>query len=93
MNKKLLLILPRSERGYFGKVSKSGKAGFVRLSLPTVAALTPPDWDVEIHDTRTTPVDFTKRTDLVGITAFTDEIPSAYEIADRFRQKGVKVRL
>jgi radical SAM superfamily enzyme YgiQ (UPF0313 family) len=89
--KKLLLILPRSERGYWGKVSRSGKAGFVRLSLPAIAALTPSDWDIEILDTRTTPVDFDKKVDLVGITAFTAEIPNAYNIADGFRKKGVKV--
>ncbi|MBI5598875.1 MAG: B12-binding domain-containing radical SAM protein [Deltaproteobacteria bacterium] len=89
--KKLLLILPRNERGYWGKVSKSGKAGFVRLSLPQLAALTPEDWDVEILDSRITPVDFKKKADLVGITAFTAEIPSAYAIADGFRKNGVKV--
>ena len=89
--KKLLLILPRSKRGYWGKVSKNGKAGFVRLSLPAVAALTPSDWDIEILDARTTPVDFDKKVDLVGITAFTAEIPGAYKLADGFRNKGIKV--
>ncbi len=88
--KKLLLILPRSERGYWGKVSKSGKAGFVRLSLPTIAALTPAHWSVEILDARTTPVDYDKKVDLVGITSYTAEIPDAYKIADGFRNKGVK---
>ena len=91
MKKKLLLILPRSEKGFWGKVSKSGKAGFVRLSLPTIAALTPSDWDVEIFDSRTAPVDFNSEIDLVGITAFTAEIPNAYKIADGFRNRGVKV--
>ncbi len=89
--KKLHLILPKTERGYWGKVSSSGKAGFVRLSLPAVAALTPSDWDVEILDARTTPVDFDREVDLVGITAFTAEIPGAYAIADGFREKGVTV--
>ncbi|MBI4681929.1 MAG: B12-binding domain-containing radical SAM protein [Nitrospirae bacterium] len=89
--KKLLLILPKTERGYWGKVSSSGKAGFVRLSLPAVAALTPSDWDVEILDARTTPVDFNMKVDLVGITAFTAEVPGAYAIADGFREKGVTV--
>jgi radical SAM superfamily enzyme YgiQ (UPF0313 family) len=89
--RKLLLILPRNERGYWGKVSEKGKTGFVRLSLPTIAALTPPHWDVEIVDARATPVDFDKKVDLVGITAFTAEIPSAYEIADGFRKKGTRV--
>ena len=89
--KKLLLIHPRSERGYWGKVSRSGKAGFVRLSLPAIAALTPPEWEIEILDARTTPVDFDRKVDLVGITAFTSEIPSAYEIADGYRRTGIPV--
>lgn len=88
---KLLLILPKSERGYWGKVSKSGKAGFVRLNLPTIAALTPKDWDVEILDNRLKSVDYGARPDLVGITGFTSEIPWAYEIADKWRSLGVKV--
>lgn len=88
---KLLLILPKNELGFWGKVSKSGKAGLVRLSLPTIAALTPNDWDVEIHDARIKPVDYDTKVDLVGITGFTAEMPSAYEIADGFRRKGIKV--
>ncbi|MBI5561344.1 MAG: B12-binding domain-containing radical SAM protein [Deltaproteobacteria bacterium] len=88
---KLLLILPKSERGYWGKVSKSGKAGFVRLNLPTIAALTPNEWDVEILDNRVRPVDYAAKPDLVGVTGFTSEIPSAYEIADNWRRAGVTV--
>ncbi|MCL5269706.1 MAG: B12-binding domain-containing radical SAM protein [bacterium] len=92
IKKRLLLILPRTERGYWGKV-RHGKAGLVRLSLPTVAALTPPDWEVTIHDARVDPVDYGRPVDLVGITAFTSEILSAYAIADEFRARGVPVVL
>ncbi|MFQ5456141.1 MAG: B12-binding domain-containing radical SAM protein [Nitrospirota bacterium] len=53
--------------------------------------MTPSHWDVEIIDARLTPIDYNKKVDLVGITAFTTEIPSAYKIAERFRKKGVKV--
>ena len=88
---KLLLVLPKNERGFWGKVSKSGKAGLVRLNLPTIAALTPRDWDVEILDARARPVDYNAKVDVVGITGFTAEMPDAYEVADRFRNKGVKV--
>ena len=88
---KLLLILPKNERGFWGKVSKKGKAGFVRLNLPTIAALTPRDWDVEILDARARPVDYNAKMDVVGITGFTADMPNAYEIADKFREKGVKV--
>lgn len=89
--KRLLLILPRNDRGFWGKVSDKGKTGFARLSLPVVAALTPDDWSVEILDSRAQEVDFDQRPDLVGLTAFTAEIPSAYQIADEFRKRGVPV--
>ena len=42
--KKLLLVLPRHEKGYWGHLSKSGKAGMARLSLTVIASLTPPEW-------------------------------------------------
>ncbi|MEK7773344.1 MAG: radical SAM protein [Deltaproteobacteria bacterium] len=88
---RLLLIFPKNERSYWGGVSRSGKAGFLRLGLPTVAALTPADWDVEIRDARVRPIDYGARVDLVGITGLTAEMPNAYEIADNFRKRGVKV--
>jgi radical SAM superfamily enzyme YgiQ (UPF0313 family) len=88
---KLLLVLPDNRRSYWGGVSKSGKAGFARLSLTTLAGLTPDEWEVEIHDARVKPVDYTARVDLVGITGLTSEIPSAYEIADNFRARGITV--
>ncbi|HYA13764.1 MAG TPA: cobalamin-dependent protein [Syntrophales bacterium] len=90
--RKLLLIFPKSEGGYWGKV-RHGKAGLVSLGLSTVAALTPPDWDVVIHDTRVTPVDFNQKVDLVGITGYAAEIPNTYAIADEFRKRGVPVVL
>jgi len=61
------------------------------MALPTIAAMTPSDWDVEIHDARTTPVDYDKKVDLVGITSYTADITNACKIADGFRSKGVKV--
>lgn len=88
---RLLLIFPKNERSYWGGVSRSGKAGFLRLGLPTVAALTPADWDVQIIDARVRPVDYGSGADLVGITGLTAEMPNAYEIADNFRKRGVKV--
>ena len=88
---KILLILPKSPWSLLGGVSSSGKAGFARLSLTTIAALTPDDIDVEILDARIKEVDYDTPVDLVGITGLTSEIPGAYEIADGFRKKGVKV--
>ena len=90
MNKKILLVLPKSERGYWGKI-RHGKAGLLGLSLPAIAALTPPEWDVKIHDARIAPVDYERDAALVGITAYSSEITSAYEIADNFRLRGIPV--
>jgi radical SAM superfamily enzyme YgiQ (UPF0313 family) len=89
---KLLLVFPKSEGGYWGKV-RHGKAGIVALGLPTVAALTPPGWNVAIHDARVAPLDYEQKVDLVGITGYTAEIPSTYAIADEFRKRGTPVVL
>jgi radical SAM superfamily enzyme YgiQ (UPF0313 family) len=89
---RLLLVFPKSEGGYWGKV-RHGKAGLVSLGLPTVAGLTPSNWDVVIHDSRVMPVDYEQKFDLVGITGYTAEIPSTYAIADRFRKRGIPVVL
>jgi radical SAM superfamily enzyme YgiQ (UPF0313 family) len=58
-----------------------------------VAALTPPEVEVSLTDENVEVIDFRKETDLVGITALTVTAPRAYEIADTFRARGVKVVL
>jgi len=58
-----------------------------------VAALTPPEIDVSLTDEKVTVIDFQKETDLVGITVLTVTAQRAYEIADTFRARGVKVVL
>ena len=63
------------------------------LGLAMVAALTPPEVEVSLTDENVTVVDFQKETDLVGITALTITAQRAYEIADTFRARGVKVIL
>jgi radical SAM superfamily enzyme YgiQ (UPF0313 family) len=58
-----------------------------------VAALTPPEVEVSLTDENVTAIDFHKEINLVGITALTAAAPRAYEIADNFRARGVKVIL
>jgi len=89
---RLLLVFPKSEGGYWGKV-RHGKAGILALGLPTVAALTPPGWSVTIHDARVAQVNYEQNIDLVGITGYTAEINSTYAIADEFRRRGIPVVL
>jgi radical SAM superfamily enzyme YgiQ (UPF0313 family) len=64
---------------------------FARLTLTTLAALTPPDIDVRITDENVEPIDFEENVDLVGITGMVMHAPRAYQIASRFRQRGIPV--
>ncbi len=61
------------------------------LGMATVAALTPPEVEVSLTDENISTVDFEKKVDLVGITALTYTVHRAYQIADSFRTRGVKV--
>jgi radical SAM superfamily enzyme YgiQ (UPF0313 family) len=63
------------------------------LTLAVLAALTPAGVDVTLADDRLTPVDPDAATDLVGITVETFTARRAYEIADAYRARGVKVVL
>jgi radical SAM superfamily enzyme YgiQ (UPF0313 family) len=66
---------------------------FPKLSLPVIAAYTPPAWDVELVDEAVTDINFDTPCDLVGLSIMTCYAPRAYEIADEFRRRGKKVIL
>jgi radical SAM superfamily enzyme YgiQ (UPF0313 family) len=87
---KILLVQPKST-GFTGQVSKSGKAGIARVTLTTIAALTPPEHEVAIHDARLSEPDYDGDWDLVGFTGMTCEIPHVYRMADEFRRRGKTV--
>lgn len=63
------------------------------FTFPMLSALTPKHHHVTMVDERQERVDFDKKWDLVGITAMTYEVQRAYELADEFRRRGVKVIL
>jgi len=91
---KIILISPtwkiqaKEKRMERGKVFK-----FPQLSLLAVAAVTPPEVEIELIDENVEEIDFNKEADLVGITSMTATAPRAYEIANRFREKGISVVL
>ncbi len=87
-DKKLILISPLAAKSLLG-----GDFYFKMpyLGLLKVAALTPPEWEVEIIDEKVDGMDFNQHADLVGITSMTPAANRAYEIADAFREKGIKV--
>ena len=63
------------------------------LGLLTVAALTPPEWEVAVFDENMSVPDYgaLPTPALVGVTAFTSQANRAYEIAAGFRNRGVPV--
>ncbi|MFQ6014902.1 MAG: B12-binding domain-containing radical SAM protein [Anaerolineae bacterium] len=87
---KLVLIQPSHHVGG-REIHKSKRAWMPRLTLPLLAALTPPDVEVSIVDEYVDEVDFDREVDLVGITAMTLQATRAYQIADCFRRRGVRV--
>lgn len=79
-------VVDEKKRGMQGRVFQ-----LPPLALATVAAATPSHVDVEIVDEALEPINYDCGADLVGITTLTRFAPHAYAIADRFREKGVKV--
>ncbi len=88
----LLLIAPANvdekRRGMQGKAFQ-----LPPFSLAAVASATPENVNIRILDEAIEPVDYNYPADLVGITVLTRFAPHAYEIADEFRKRGVKVVL
>lgn len=61
------------------------------LALTTLAALTPREHKVRIVDEAVESIRFDTSCDLVGITAMTFKAKRAYDIAARFRARGIPV--
>jgi hypothetical protein len=85
---KLLLIYPESPITEYTDVrlnkflSKNG--GFMSATLGTIAALTPPEFEVSIIDENVDPIDFDIPYDLVGITVFHLHKKRAKEIVGEY---------
>ncbi len=89
---KLRLIDPAPKDNLLMQTAKDIKSyWFARLSLTTIAALTPQEIEVAITDENVETIDFDEEVDLVGLTAMTMHATRAYEIADRFRERGITV--
>ena len=86
---KILLIYP-SRLDDYGRVIKYKKAFTPPLSLGIISRLTPDYHEVVVVNDLVEPIDFNVSVDLVGITALTSQADRAYQIATRFREKGVK---
>lgn len=70
---------------------KYKKAFLPPLALAILNGLTPRHHDVRVVNDIVENIDFSSDYDLVAITAMTTQIGRAYQIADKFRETGVKV--
>ncbi|MFQ5574652.1 MAG: B12-binding domain-containing radical SAM protein [Terriglobia bacterium] len=74
-------------------VKQFGKVYMSSLTIPVLAGAVPPGVEATAVDENVRPIDFELDTDIVCITALTPAATRAYEIADKFRARGVKVVL
>ncbi len=84
---RILLISPKSN---FPDVTP-GWLRIPQLTLPILAALTPPEHEVLMVEEEFEPLPLDDDWDVVGITAMTATASRAYELALLFRQNGAKV--
>lgn len=94
---KLLLIQPQLPESFwsftwaFKTIARDKSAAVSPLGLATIAALTPPDWDVQIVDENVEPINWDTPAEVVGICGMAVQYPRQREIAQRFRQRGAHV--
>jgi radical SAM superfamily enzyme YgiQ (UPF0313 family) len=88
---KLLLITASAPE--IRRIRRSRFLNFQQITMPYLAALTPAHWQVEHVDEEARAVDYDTDADLVGITFHTPSAYHAYEIARRFRSRGIPVVL
>jgi radical SAM superfamily enzyme YgiQ (UPF0313 family) len=87
---RITLILPKSSDAR--EIWKEGQS-IPAMSLPLLAAYTPGDVEVRLVDDQYEEIPYNDSGDLVGITAITETVAQAYEIADEYRKRGVPVVL
>ena len=86
--KKILLINPAYKESLHSNIKV---LALPPLNLAIIARYTPDHYEVSIVDEAMEDIDFDSQVDLVGITCMTPLAPRAYEICNRFRQRGIPV--
>ena len=89
---KLLLVNPKFSESLWGFSSLERlvgvRYGFMPLALPTIAALTPQAWSIQVVDENIEPIDFDTSCNLIGLTAFNIQKTRAFEMAAEFKRRG-----
>ena len=89
---RLVLIHPAQDIDRLGS-RRRRKSSIPKLNLPLLAARAGDRFDVSIVDECIEDIDFSIQPDLVGITVITQVAHRAFEIADRYRRRHVRVVL
>ncbi|MBV8266697.1 MAG: cobalamin-dependent protein, partial [Planctomycetaceae bacterium] len=89
---RVLLVQPSRIRRD-GSVYKNKTRWLLGMTLPYLAALTPPGIDVAIKDDLYEEITYDEPCDLVGLTCMSHQASRAYQIADEFRRRGKPVVL
>ena len=82
----LLLITASSPE--IRRVRRARVLAFQQITMPYLAARVPPHWDVFHVDEEVDTIDWDRPPDVIGITFHTPSAYHAYEIAERFMDKG-----
>jgi len=99
---KIALIIPRNssdnEKSFYdlkfaSEFLFSKKTFSYLLAIPTLTALTPPEYEVRVFDENIEDIDYDWSPDLAGITVRTMFAGRAYSISESFRKRGVKTVL
>jgi radical SAM superfamily enzyme YgiQ (UPF0313 family) len=91
---RLLLINPKFPESFWSyswalnNVLPGKRAGNPPLGLATLAALCPPDWDVEIVDENIEPVPLDPDVDLVGVCGMGVQLSRQRELLQYYRSRG-----
>jgi len=94
MSKSIYLINPSSDFPTYFSAEVYAAQGFqpctliADLAIPTLAALTPKDFTVELCDQNISPVDFDTDADYIGITGKITQRGQMIRIAREFRRRG-----
>jgi radical SAM superfamily enzyme YgiQ (UPF0313 family) len=89
---RILLISP-THYNADGSLHKTTRYWTSGLTLPYLEALTPPGHEVSMVDELFYDVDPAADVDVVGLTAMGPQIKRAYDLADHYRARGVRVVL
>jgi radical SAM superfamily enzyme YgiQ (UPF0313 family) len=94
MQRSIYLINPRETYPYYHGTDVlqawgiSNRIAIADLTMPTVAAMVPPDWNITLCDERLEPVDLDTPAEVIGITGKSSQQMRAIELAKEFRRRG-----